>query len=138
MNETKTVTRFSECVAGLIDENGVFPHILVFETSDGVSHIEFIDMREPIDVMSHCLKCLIKERPKYLVFGMDRFSGPEQGVNTSDFVSVYFWDDGGWRFGVLEYRNEKIVELRWNCEFWKKRMEGEVRMALSRLLKVAA
>ena len=132
------LARFQECAAGLLDEKGVYPHILVFETSDGVTHMEFIDLREPVSVLTHCLGRLIDERPRHLVFGMDRFSLPDQGVNTSDFVSVYFWDDDGWRFGILEYENEKIVGLRWDCEFWKKRQEGEIRMGMSRLLKVAA
>jgi hypothetical protein len=132
------LARFQECVKGLLDSEGVYPHVLVFEKSDGTTQIEFIDLREPICVLTHCLDRLIAERPKYLVFGMDRFSLPDQGVNTKDFVSVYFWDDDGWRFGILEYDNEKTVGLRWDCDFWKKRQEGEIKLGLQRLLKVAA
>lgn len=132
------LARFEECVKGLLDEKGVYPHVLVYEKDDGSSTLEFIDLREPITILCHCLDRLVEERPKHLVFGMDRFSMPEQGVNTKDFVSVYFWDDGGWRFGILEYENEKIVGLRWDCDFWKSRMEGEIRMGMTRLLKVAA
>ena len=132
------LARFQECAAGLLDSEGVYPHVLVYEKGDGTGGIEFIDEREPICVLTHALDRLIEERPKYLVFGMDRFSLPEQGVNTKDFVAVYFWDDEGWRFGILEYENEKIVGLRWNCDFWKKRQEGEIKLGLQRLLKVAA
>ena len=121
--------------AGLLDEAGVFPHVLVYERSDGTTNIEFIDFREPLTVLCHCLDRLIEERPKYLAFGMDRFSLPDQGVNTSDFLAVYFWDDGGWRFGICEYES-KLKEIRWDCDFWKKRMEGEIRLGLNHLLKM--
>ena len=134
----QVITRFQECVTGLLDEQGVYPHVLVFEKGDGTSCMEFIDLREPISVLCHCLDRLVEERPKHLVFGMDRYSMPNQGVNTTDFVSVYFWDDDGWRFGVLEYADEKVVGMRWDCDFWNKRMEGEIRMGMARLLKLAA
>ena len=136
--EATTIERFQHCVAGLLDEEGVFPHVLVFEKSDGVTQIEFIDLREPVNVLCHCLDRLIEERPKHLIFGMDRYSMPDQGVATKDFVAVYFWDDGGWRFGVLEYANEKVVGLRWDCDFWKQRLEGEIKMGMTRLLKMAS
>lgn len=132
------IDKFQHMVAGLLDNNGVYPHVLVFEKSDGVTNIEFIDQREPGMALAHSLNRLIEERPKYLVFGVDRFSLPDQGVNTKDFVSVYFWDDDAWRFGIIEYEHEKVVGLRWDCEFWKGQMEKEIKMAMARLLKVAA
>lgn len=136
MFENSLLQHFEKMVAGTLDNNGVFPHILIFEKSDSSIQKEFINLSEPYHVLCHCLNRLVEERPKYLVFGLDRYAMPDQGVNTTDFLSFYFWDDGAWRFGIIEYQDEKIVGTRWDCTFWNNKQELEIKQALGSLLRV--
>lgn len=138
VTESKSVvSRFEQCVQAVMDEKGVFPHVMIHE-KNGENAVEFLDLREPTDVISRALNILIDKRPAHLVFGLDRFSQPDQGLSTNDFVSVYFWDDGGWRFGVIEYQDQIARAIMWDNVYWKTVMEKEIKQGLTSLLKGTA
>lgn len=133
------IATFKKTVGGLINEDGVYPNVLVYEKEDGSEHVEFVERSEPIMVMCRAFQKILTDKSKRLVFGMDRYTDPDYGIDTRDFVAVYLWENEAWRFGVLEYEDQTPREIRWDnakWEKWHKRFADEIRQAMSRFLKV--
>ena len=133
------IATFKKSVGGLISDDGVYPNLLVYEKEDGSECVEFVERCEPIMVMCRGFDKIVNEKAKRLVFGMDRYTDPDFGIETTDFVAVYLWENDAWRFGVLEYEDRQLREIRWDhakWEKWHKRFSDEIKQAMMRFLKV--
>lgn len=133
------IETFRKTVGGLINHDGVYPNLLVYEKEDGSEHVQFVERSDPIVVMCNAFQKIVQEKSKRLVFGMDRYTDPGYGIETRDFVAVYFWENDAWRFGVLEYEDQVLREIRWDhsqWEKWHKRLGDEIRQAMGKFLRV--
>ena len=57
----------------------------------------------PDEMYQHLARTLVSERPDEIVFGMDRFILPDQGIATKDALSVSYWNGTIWVFGMIPY-----------------------------------
>jgi hypothetical protein len=101
-----------------LDEEGIkIPHMVV-AASDGLQ-MHALALK-PEEIYVHVARVLVRERPRELVFGMDRYTTPAQGVVTKDCLSVAHWTGSVWRFGVIAYQFQPRIwaPIDWGNKFW--------------------
>lgn len=118
-----------------IDEKGVYPHQMLVEDKDGKLGVYALALPEPHQVLTAMLKALM-EKPKQLIYGMDRYCKEGQGTTLGDCIAGAYWNGEAWRPFVIEYQNEpRIVKpLDWNNAWWKKAIKSELTDFLDRAL----
>jgi hypothetical protein len=133
------IATFKKTADGLIDHDGVYPNFVVYEAENGSANVEFVERCEPIMVMCRAFDKIHNLKSKKVVFCIDRYTDPEFGIDTKDFLAVYYWDESAWKFGVLEYDDGKTREIRWDHAAWgkwHKRFGDEIKQAMMQFLKV--
>jgi hypothetical protein len=120
------VERYEQTLAVMIDDDG-FPRPPLL----ALHHDETVTMAT-MAVPAEQIFQLASDRfigdltVKEVIFGVDRFTKPGQGTKYRDVLTVFHWageygEDGGFRFGVVNYRpgSNKIIEpIDWNNAFW--------------------
>lgn len=112
-------TIFHEAVSSAIDEEGVYPHQCVIRFEDRLT-ITALSL-SPIGIMTHIRWAIERDGADELIYGLDRFTRPDQGTGFQDAVVGGWFRRGlGWRVGVIEYRHEPRIILPWNWrnDFW--------------------
>lgn len=129
---------FHGSVVRAIEEKGVYPHIMLVLDQNDQLHVHALALAEPEQVMHHMMKVLVNDKPKQLIYGMDRYCKPGQGTTLGDCVAGAYWSEeaDSWRVFVIEYQHEpRIVKpLDWNNEFWKRAIRDELTSFLTNAL----
>jgi hypothetical protein len=115
-------------IANWIDESGVYPHQAMVVDKNGKIGVFALDFRTPSEVMNELLKVLLKEQPKEMIYGLDRFTKPNQGTTLGDVIAGAYWNGDAWRSFIIEYQHEpRIVKpLDWNNKFWTAAIKEEL------------
>lgn len=119
---------YHDHISRAIDEKGVYPHQMLCEDQDGKLGVYALMLNKPHEVFNAVMKCLVQDKPKQLIYGMDRFCKPGQGTTLGDCIGGAYWNGEAWRVFIIEYQNEpRIVKpLDWTNEFWKKSIRAEL------------
>lgn len=109
-----------------IGQGGVYPHVMMVEDPQNKLGVFALDLK-PEQVMKKAVDTLIKEKPKQLMFGLDRYSKPNQGTTLGDLIGGLYWNGDGWRPFIIEYQDEpRIVKpLDWDNPYWKESLKRE-------------
>lgn len=120
-------TFFHGMVAKVIDEDGIFPHPLLAVSRDDTAMIGALAV-PPADVYASIVMMLVKEDPKELIFGMDRYVKPEQGNPFKDCLGGCYYNGTLWKPFIIDYQHEpRIVNpIRWDNECWNVRLTHEL------------
>jgi hypothetical protein len=123
---------YHDNIARLINEKGVFPHQMLVEDKDGKLGFMALALDQPSQVMNHMLQVLVKEKPRQLMYGMDRYCKPGQGTTLNDCIGGAYWNGEAWRVFVIEYQHEpRIVKpIDWHNDWWKKSIREELTVFL--------
>lgn len=116
-----------EIVSRAIDEAGVYPAPGLARFPDGKT--EFAMIVEPETAYEWFWKKVHAENATEVIFGLDRYTEPDQGTEFADVVTVCHWRRGEeTRFGVINYQIEpRIVRnIDWQNHFWSLRLAMEV------------
>lgn len=110
-----------------IDEKGVYPHqMMLVDKNDGLG-LYAIAMNEPCQVFNAVMAAVMKEQPKELIYGLDRFAKSGQGTKLGDLIAGNYWNGEVWRPFIIEYQHEpRVVKpLNWGNEFWNAALKEE-------------
>lgn len=135
---TDLLKKFVKHVEAILEPRGVFPHVALWRLAgENKLNMAAIAINEPDQVLGYVLDRLINEPVEELVFGLDRYSKPGQGVSTKDFLCVYHYlADEGWLYGVLEYQYKPRIfkPIHWRHPVWAEIMAGDVEHAAGRIV----
>ncbi len=121
-NAEKLKETFGEMLKIHLDKDGIFPYPGVVMDTKG--DIDVLSMAlEPKEVIKTMLNHGGRLETDCLIFGIDRESGPDQGVDPkwkSVFTVVFMEPFKELSFGVFPYNSpEDCAEgIDWNCPFW--------------------
>lgn len=119
---------FWELNRASVDEAGIrIPHA-VFRSGDKLTAAALALGGQGTDTYAAIGRFLVRERPDELVFGMDRFTKPGQGISTRDCLTVHHWTGRAWRFGVIAYQFDPPIfeEIDWDNGFWAAALVDEM------------
>lgn len=117
-----------------LDKEGIHPSPSVFITLNGDKEETNMAslMLDPIGILKFAAKSIANENLKEIYFGLDRVSGPGQGINPvyDSVFTIYHYKDGKWRFGCLGYNSDLILqeEIDWDVEFWKTKQKEDLKL----------
>lgn len=116
----------------IIDEKGIFPPQALSLNDTGkltVMALALAGPEAPTLTYLHLARHLLQDKPRELVFGLDRYSKPEQGTTLADCLSVQHWDGQRWHLGIMEYQHApRVVKpIDFENTFWRDRLLGEMR-----------
>lgn len=119
------VKMFLELNFGILDETGIHPSQGIAVFPDKQIIMAFADVQ---GAMRH-IRQVFLQKPESLIFGLDRFLKDEQGTQLGDGLSVSYYRNGRWRFGIIEYQFEPriVKEVNWTNQFWNRALAAEVR-----------
>ena len=127
---TGLVTTFESLLSITIDERGFSHPPLLARHHDG--KITMATMMLPGEkIFDTVLEQFIADLTvRELVFGIDRFTQPDQGTKYADVLTVFWWvgehsENYGFRFGVVDYvppPNKVIEPIKWDNAFWNASM----------------
>jgi hypothetical protein len=119
---------FQKLVESSIDEEGVFPHQMIFEDCNGKLNMVAIALYDSIQCMM-LLKKTFDKGAKKIIFGLDRLCKEGQGTTLGDCVAGHYWNGEIWQPFVLEYQNEpRIVKpIDFENNFWNQQLKRELR-----------
>ena len=124
-------TTFLEFLRISIDEKGIHPAPGMFQTpgSDGISIASFL--LTPAETLDAVIKICKEQKPIEFIWGLDRFNGPEQGIDEhyKSVFTIYHLKDGKWRTGVFAYntKDDNYREIDWWNEFWERIQTNELK-----------
>ncbi|WP_010185985.1 hypothetical protein [Sphingomonas sp. PAMC 26605] len=123
---------FHDWLLSTIDEAGVsIPHGLVLGDDDNLT---VVALAVPIDqAYAFMLTEWALNRPKEIIFAIDRFTKPGQGTTLGDLVAGHhFVRDQSSRPFIVEYRHDpRIVQpIDWGNLFWNSALTLELRGAI--------
>ncbi len=121
--------QFFEIVTLAIDEAGLHPAPGLARFPDGRS--EFAMIVEPETAYQWFWRKIRKEEAREVIFGLDRYTEPNQGTEFADVITVVQWrafPASGIRIGVINYKPEpRIVRpIDWNNKFWDHKVVQEL------------
>lgn len=137
MSEIDVIKTFWELNRGGVDAEGVrVPNAVA--SKDGKLGVYAMAMYGPetgMEIYAAVARVLVGERPDELVFALDRFARPGQGVRTGDFLSVHHWTGRAWRFGVIAYQYEPPIfdPIDWDNAFWRNALTEEMARTWGRI-----
>lgn len=120
--------KYHNVISKFIDEKGVFPHqMLVLDQNDKLG-VFALALDKPNEMMHVVIKTLVKENPKELIYGLDRFTKAGQGTTLGDLVAGCYWNGTGWRPFIIEYQHEpRVVKpIEWNNAHWNENLKKEL------------
>lgn len=118
-----------------IEAHGVYPHHMLVRTDEGVE-VYALDLK-PAQAFAYFLRATLKAQE--VVFGLDRFTLPDQGTTLGDVVTcAHFRREGDQvtlRIGIIEYQHDPRIVKPWDWEnsFWNQRMLEELGLAKERM-----
>ena len=121
-------TIFHKIITDYIDEKGVYPHQCIWLDQNDKICIAAMDLL-PDQVYYHVESVLLLEKPKELIFGLDRSTKEGQGTEFADVLVAIHFKNGKYKVGVINYQFEptKIVrDWDWDNEFWNNAVEKEL------------
>lgn len=125
---------FCDWLAGVIDDEGVYPIPVVSRDRDGKVTMAAMDV-EAMDVLEYVWRQITCEQVAELIFGLDRSTKPGQGTEFSDVLTCGHWFSGfheswnaAWKPFVINYQNEpRIVRPPdFANEFWNAKILSEL------------
>lgn len=135
-------TMFYNYVAGVIDQEGVYPYPAMWHTvdpnllKDGCPPEEALRLNvaaldlKPHQVVLHLLKQRLESATE-LIYGIDRTTKEGQGTTLSDVLTCGYWSQTtGWQIGVIEYnvsnQGKTVLPWNWNNQFWTELVMQEI------------
>jgi hypothetical protein len=105
---TDIVEMIHRNIAGMIDDEGVFPHQMIVLKKDGSVTMLSLSVNPP-SMFKEMARWKAMPDTAELVFGLDRFCLPDQGTTLGDCVACLHWDGILWRTFIVEYQNEPRI-----------------------------
>lgn len=113
-------------------------HALVLNEVGELSVIAFAGDVSPEQIWELVNRHVGDPQVKEIIFGIDRWSKPGQGVDTSSLVTVYHYrrdvepEDGAmpFRFGIIPYDENGAWPVIWDHPFWSSVQRREVEFML--------
>lgn len=102
------------------NEKGIYPHILMYETQDGKTHVSAMAMN-PEELYVAIKKIMDKETPVQLIVGTDRNNKEGQGIDMKyhSVLTMAYYAIGQWSIGALPYSSATDFGIiQWNNTWW--------------------
>lgn len=110
-----------------VDAEGIaIPHCVYSNAEGGLTAAALA--LPPAEIYVQVARFLVRDRPDELVFGIDRFTKPGQGIETADALSVSHWVNGRWRFGMIAYcfSAARFDAINWGYAYWNQMLANEM------------
>lgn len=119
---SKLVESFYWMIERGIDADGVYPQVGIAKI-DGETQLWALAL-DPEEIVQHVRTVMTTQNVEELVFGLDRYTKPDQGTEFADVITFLWWDGQKWTPGIIDYQHEpRIVRpINWNNEFWNNQM----------------
>lgn len=117
---------FEELLPTSIEENGFSHPPLVARHHDGTITIAIMAIPGSEILQTALDKFMCDLTVCEMIFGIDRYTQPDQGTKYADVLTVFWWagertENYGFRFGVVDYvpPPETVIEpIKWDNAFW--------------------
>lgn len=119
---------YHDWLSSTIDENGVsLAHALMLD-DDGKIGVYALDLT-PAQIYTMMLREWVRQKPRELIFALDRFARPGQGTTLGDLVAGHHFVAGEpSRPFVIEYQHSpRIVRpIDWDNACWNEMLRREL------------
>jgi hypothetical protein len=112
--------QFHTMISRLIDAKGVYPHQMLTLDANGKIALHALAVDTPHQAMTYIAAMYLRDRPRELIYALDRFTKPGQGTTLRDCLAGGWLPPAGYQPFVIEYQHEpRIVKpIAWENEFW--------------------
>ena len=121
-------------------EKGIYPQPLLYQDTE--NKLTMVTVAADGNLCAkQARETLAKGDVKELVFGIDRTSEPDQGLEFDDFVSVVWYVGGEFYTATINYvpaedeDNQIIRDPDWDNNFWNNQMRDELLPSLRSAIK---
>ena len=112
-----------------IDDKGIYPHILMYETQDGKTAVHAMAL-DPEPLYMAIKRIMDKENPVQLIVGLDRSNKEGQDIDMKyhSVLTIAYYAMGMWSIGAMPYASaDEIGEIQWKNKWWNTAVGKELK-----------
>lgn len=129
----RTIPDFLKSFLGVakisITDNGIYPHIVVYEDQTEQTTICAMDL-DPGELFLNIAKILVDKKPIQLIYSIDRENKPNQGVDEKyeSVLTIGYFALNQWSFHVMPYNTkDDIGEVQSDNDWWNQILKKELK-----------
>jgi hypothetical protein len=95
---------------------------------DGEDHLEIAYIDDPTLAHKWAHDTIMLKKAEEVIFGLDRFTKPDQGTEFDDVYTVLYWSRfNPWCYGVIDYSPSQNIKrpINWHNEHWIEALHNE-------------
>jgi len=127
--ENKILDAFLSMCKNSINEEGIYPHIVVYETPDGQTTITAMALN-PEELYPAVKKIMHEQKPIQLIIGMDRSNKEGQDVDMKyhSVLTIAYYAIGKWSVGIMPYASkDEVGDVVWDNVWWNTVVNKELK-----------